>query len=154
MDDDLLFDLKHLNGFAVITEPCTAIVRCKTTVREEYLYTEDGYNRWILDLYVITQKDLDYLRRSYENKDYIKYKTASQYFLKGALWESSVIDIIDLPIKKENLIAVFDYVDGILMCTQISLIPKTNLDVYSSAKDILKGLSEMTEIIKNIDNER
>jgi len=150
---DILFDLMHLEGFAVVKEPCTAIVKCKTHVKEGNLYTIDGHHRWLLDLYAITEPNLALLKNVYKKDLRMSYSTASQYFLKGALWENTVYDMSDLPIKKENVIAVFDYVGEKLMCTQISLLPKVNLSIYNPAKDLLEGIEELVKMVKEINNE-
>lgn len=148
------FDLSHLDRFSIVKKPCTAIVKCKTHVKEKNLYTGDGHNRWLVDLYAITEPNLKLLKNIYKKDLKMTYETASQYFLKGAIWENTVYDIADLPIKKENVVAVFDYVNTKLMCTQISLLPKVNLSIYNPAKDLLEGIEELVKMVKEINDEK
>jgi hypothetical protein len=44
--------------------------------------------------------------------------------MTGALWEDQIATDADLPSKGEEMIAVFGYVREVLMCTNITLIPR------------------------------
>jgi len=148
------FEYSHLKNYSIVSKPCVAEVRCRRTVKEEYLYTGDGAHRWFVDLYVITDKNLISVEKILQEKRLNYYNSISPYLMTGVIWEDAIYDFIDLPIKKEKVIAVFDYVDEILRCVQINMIPKIKLDMYIPSEAMLKETEDMIELIKTINHEK
>jgi len=138
----LIFTLEHLRDVAIIEKPCTGLVKCKVNVLPEHLYVDGRHNRWIVDLYAVTKQDMKLLKKL-AIRGKTLYTAAASYFLKGVIWENTVVDHNDLPIKKENMLAVFDYIEGKLRCINLNILPKTTLTLYNPAIDLLKSLEEM-----------
>jgi len=143
---DLRFDINHLNKYAIIKEPCTAIVRCNSTPDFNNPYTDDGYDRWIINLKVVSEDSLDTLKLLNRTGAAIYYSQMGHLLLSGAIWKSQIWEETQLPVKGENVIATFDYVDDRLMCTAITVIPKTNLDVFEASAEIISDI----EFFKNL----
>ena len=55
----IYFEMHHLDRFAIIDEPCTMRIRNHTDLRWDNMYTEDGHNRWIVNLKAITSDNLE-----------------------------------------------------------------------------------------------
>lgn len=135
-----LFDIAHLDKYAIIEEPCTAIVRCNTTLNYDTIYEEDGHSRWIINLKAITADSLVILRSLYKIDKSINYINIGHLFLTGAIWENQIWEDSQLPVKGENVIATFDYVNDKLLCTAITVIPKVNPKLFNASKDILDDI--------------
>jgi hypothetical protein len=68
--------------------------------------------------------------------------------MTGALWEDQIATDADLPSKGEEMIAVF-YVREVLMCTNITLIPRRQPDIYLYSSESMDEM-EFEQIIKDI----
>lgn len=143
MSSNLKFRIEHINRYAVIDEPGTFKVRVRATVTKAMFIT----NRWLVPLRVLTSDGLETLKTAY-TKD-VLYKDISGVFMSGALWKSQVMDKVDLPVKGEELIATFDYVNGIIMCTGLTQIPRKKLPLFLSATFIADTLGEFEQLIKD-----
>jgi hypothetical protein len=71
--------------------------------------------------------------------------------MTGALWEDQIATDADLPSKGEEMIAVFGYVREVLMCTNITLIPRRQYLLYSS--ESMDEINEFEQIIKDMRDE-
>jgi len=138
--DDLYFDIKHLDKYSIVTEPCTAIVRCNSTPDFNKPYTDDGHDRWIINLKAIPEVNLEVLKEVHKNNLKVKYSAIGYLFLSGAIWYDQIWEETQLPVKGENVIATFDYVKDKLMCTNITVIPKVNLKEFSASEEVLADI--------------
>jgi len=143
---DLRFDIKHIDKYAIVSEPCTAIVRCNSTPDFNKPYIEDGYDRWIISLKVVTEENLKILKAVSETGTVVHYSQISHLLLNGAIWKNQIWEDTQLPVKGENVIATFDYVDGAIMCTAITVIPKVNLEIFDASESVLSDI----EFFKNL----
>lgn len=142
----------HLDKFAIIKEPCTIIVQNNSIIDYENLFKVDGHNRWLINLKAITEYNLDLLKQLTAKNLTLTYADMGHLTMTGALWEDQIEEPEELPAKGENLIAVFDYVDEILRCTNITLIPRKKAELYSPAEEIMGQIREFEQIIKELDD--
>lgn len=138
----LRFSLSHLENYAIIKEPCTALVKNNSVLDIDNLYEDDGHNRWIINLKAITEKNLNLIKKIVSENELVTYWDIGHLLMKGAIWEDQVFSQLDLPVRGENVIATFDYVNGDLLCTNITLIPKVQLELYTPAKELLDEISK------------
>ena len=73
--------------------------------------------------------------------------------MTGVIWEDQVHVDSDLPSKGEELIAVFDYVDEVLRCTNITLIPRRQPDLYLHSSEVANEIEEFENIIRKMRDE-
>ena len=150
MRGKLVFKLEHLDRFAVITEPCTIIVKNNSKVTLNDIYTRDGKPRWVLMLKAITAFNLALLKElSSDIENTIMYSDIGHLLMKGAIWEDQITNESELPSKGEEMIAVFDYVNGNLLCTNITLIPRKQPTFYNYASDFTNELLAFEKLINN-----
>lgn len=148
------FKIMHLEGFAIIDGPCTVFVKNNSILKHDQLYTDDGHNRWILNLKAIERDKLETLKIITNEPEYnLSYFKASKLFFTGALWEDQVINDADLPVKGEDVIAVFGHVDGVLRCTNITIIPRKTPEIFMPGNDLTGKLKEFEDLIKELENE-
>jgi len=143
---DLRFNIKHLDKYAIVTEPCTAIVRCNSTPDFNKPYTDDGYDRWIINLKAVAEENLEILKAVSDSGTVVHYSQISHLLLSGAIWKDQIWEETQLPVKGENVIATFDYVKEVLMCTAITIIPKVNLEIFDASEEVLSDI----EFFKNL----
>ena len=150
MKKDIVFNLMHLDKFAIIRKPCTIIVQNMSIINYENLYRMDGSNRWILNIKAITEFNLTLIKSLLVKNITLTYADIGHLLMTGALWEDQIEEPEELPAKGENIIAVFDYVDDILRCTNITLIPRKKAELYSPAEEILGQIKEFEQLIKEL----
>ena len=145
---ELEFKLEHLNRYAIISEPCTVMVRNNTRLQLDDIFTGDGHPRWVLNLKAISSENLAMVRCLIGTGEYLTYSEIGPLLMKGALWEEQIMQDSELPSKGEEVIAVFDYVEEILRCTNITLIPREQPRLFLYASDALDEISEFERIIQ------
>jgi len=133
-----------LRKYQVLNKPGTHIVKVSATVTSKH-FINDDYPRYLIPLRVITNKSLLYLVDLLQRHYQVPYKSVSNHFLTGAIFEDKMDDDYELPIKGEEVIATFDYKDSKLVCTQIELLPREQLDYVQ-----LEFLDDLRESIKQI----
>ena len=79
------------------------------------------------------------------NEEVIQFTRVRHCFTSGAIWANDVDDMTRLPTKGENIIATFDYVEGTLMCTALTLIPREKLETFD-----LDALDESRQLFKEL----
>lgn len=147
-----IFKLDHLKHYCIIDGPCTVKVRVGANVTESNkmdigLSTE----RYLVPLRVGFEDKLKYLAKSLADGRIVPFKDVSLYFFTGAIFSNSIDDILTLPIKGEEIIATFDYIeDGRLMCTSLSLIPRIQLKmfdptVYNKTKSLFNKIIDKSK---------
>jgi hypothetical protein len=151
-DFNMYFEMHHLDMFAIIDEPCTMRIRNHTTLKWDNIYDGDGHSRWIVNLKAITAENLAAVKLITE-KSSLHYYDVSKYFLSGALWETQVQSSEELPIKGEEVGCVFDYVDGILRCTNLSIIPRKRPKLYIHSVEVQQELTDLEAIISGLKHE-
>lgn len=150
----LPFKLEHLDRYAVIREPCTLIVKNNSRVTMADIYTGDLNPRWILSLKVITEFNLQLLKTLVHEGADLTYGDMGHLLMTGALWEEQVMVESELPSKGEELIAVFGYVNNVLLCTNITLIPRRQPDIYLHSSEVMDEINEFEQIIKDMRDEK
>lgn len=130
---------KFLNKFKYIEEECTAEVTCMATVDETFLHGKEGSKRYFIPLRVLDANRLDELMDILDDVegDYIDMEELYPFTLSGTIWESSLLDTINLPIKGEKVLATFEYDENEdLRCVGIVPLAKVkpksfNLDKFN-----------------------
>ena len=150
---DLIFELSHLDGYAIIEEPSTIFVRNNSRLDFNLLYTEDGNPRWLLNLKALTRENLNLIRALAKEPETIWYTDVGHLLITGALWRDQIKAVEYLPVKGEEVIAVFDYVDEVLRCISVTAIPKISPERYSSSLDYMEQIEEFRELFNNIKDE-
>lgn len=153
MNDNLYFNLLHLENYAIIEKPCTLIIRNNSKLDFDNLYAKEENARWLLNLRAITDENLLLLKKISKKKISLTYRDVGHLLMTGALWEDQIESPEDLPAKGENVIVVFDFVDEILRCTSITLIPRKIPKLYKPSLELYKELKAYEEIIKNLEDE-
>ena len=142
------FKIGMLDGYSIIEEPCTAIIKVANNTGA--LYTKDSHNRWIINLRAVTKDNLEILINIDNSMTEYEYSSVGHLMLTGAIWENQVDDEIKLPTKGESIIATFDYIDKILRCTNLTIIPRHSPKVFKASSLIKEAMNEFTELIKSI----
>jgi hypothetical protein len=135
----------NLKNYYVVSEPGTHIVKSANSVNPDFVYDEGSKARYIVNLRVATIDGFQECLEIMGNKNIIQFKEVRSCFLSGAIWANDVECISHLPTKGENIIATFDYVDEVLMCTAITLIPREKLDRFD-----LNALDESRQLYKEL----
>jgi len=146
-----LLKKKNLNSYEVVPGPGTHIVKVASTVKEKNLYSEDKYPRYIVNLKCSTQENFKLCLKRMGSKEEIPYMDVKEYFLSGAIWENEITNTLLLPTKGEEVIATFNYVDEVLRCVSITLIPRRvlenfDLNAVCKSRSLLKNLLENDEL--------
>ena len=136
---------EHLRDYYLVSEPGTFIVKVTNTVKPEYLYDEGSKARYLVNLKVGTQKGFEACLSKMGNREIINFSEVKDCFLTGAIWDNDLDDIQKLPTKGEKVIATFDYVEDILKCISITLIPRKelqtfDLDALDASRKLFKSL--------------
>lgn len=121
---------EHLRNYKVINKPGTFMVKVANTVKPEYLYEDGSKSRFIVNLRCATLDGFEECLQLMGTNETVPFERVNKCFMSGALWESDIEDITVLPIKGEEVIATFDYVDEILRCTALTLVPRKELQDF------------------------
>jgi len=133
----MLVPKKYLKKFKYIDGPCTAVVQCLTNVDETLLRGKGDSRRYYVPLRVFKSEDIDEITDTINSYDGNKFEMEEiyDYILSGVIWESSISDTLNLPIKGEEVIATFEYdEDEELICTNIVPIAKVKLKKFNLEK--------------------
>jgi len=145
-----IFDIMHLDKYAIIEEPGTLLIKNNSILDYTNLYEEDEHPRWLLNLKAISRDNLEEIKKMCKNNQVVYYWQISHLLTVGAIWKDQVLDELDLPVKGEYVIASFDYVKDRLLCTNITIIPKVQPELYNPSTEVLKELQELDDIITNL----
>jgi hypothetical protein len=130
----------------VVSNPGVYMVSVAYTVTEKNLIL-DGYPRYIVPLRVINSKNLTELIKIVPDETVsIPFDGVKSYFLSGALWVRDV-DPEELPVKGERVLATFDNKDSSLLCTNIELLPREELD-YINIDNLLEFRKTLFNLMK------
>lgn len=149
MNDVPILNKNLLSVYQVLKDPGTYMVKVANTVKPQYLFEDGSKSRYLVNLRVATEKGFEECIEILSGRSSCEFDEVKHCFITGAIWERDVEDVINLPNKGENVIATFDYVDDILRCTAITLIPRKSLsefdlDAFNQVKklyhDLLKKL--------------
>ena len=147
------FKMEHLDRYAIIEKPCTIIVKNNSKLDYDKLYDPDGTPRWLMNIKAITKNNLLLLKKFSADNVRMTYYDMGHLLMKAAIWPEQVIGPMDLPVKGEEVIATFGFVDEILMCTGVTLIPRIQPDLYLHSVDTLDEINKLEKIIKDMRDE-
>jgi hypothetical protein len=150
---EIIFDILHLEQYAIIEGPCSVIVKNNSALDFFTKYEEDGHPRWLLNIKAISQYNLDILKALVATDKLLFYSDVGHLLMTAALWDNQVEMPVDLPAKGEDIIAVFGYVDDILRCTSITLIPRRKPKLFYPSSEYLEQIAEFSQLFKDIENE-
>jgi hypothetical protein len=145
-----IFKLEHLNGFSIIEEPGSAIVRVAS---DRPTLIQDSHPRYLINLRVISKENLAKIQARMGNREEVSYRFIRDLLLTGSIFEHRVKNPIELPTKGEQVIITFDYVDDDLKCTHVSLIPRKKLkqvdiEKLNKSQELFEELSKDYNFIK------
>ena len=144
---DAIFHLGLLRNYQLISKPGVYLVPVSYTVTDNNLIL-DEYPRYIVPLRVIDGKNLLKITQILkEETSIIPFDAVKKFFLSGALWATEV-DIDELPTKGEKVLATFDEKDGRLLCTNIELLPREELD-YVNVDNLLEFRKTLLNLMKD-----
>ena len=149
---DIIFDIVHLERYAIIEEPGAYIIKNNSTADYYNLYDKEGNPRWLLNLKAISKDNLEVVKQVSASDQLLFYSDIGHLLMTGALWEDQVKMPIDMPAKGEELIAMFDLIDDILLCTGITLIPRRKPKLFYPSYEYLKQIEDFAELFININN--
>ena len=133
---EAIFHLGLLRNYQIVSNPGVYMVTVAYTVTGNSLIL-DGHPRYIIPLRVVDSKNLVALLKMIKDETkVVPFVAVKSYFLSGVLW-ANVVDIEELPVKGERVLAAFDERDGRLMCTNIELLPREELD-YVNVDHVLE----------------
>lgn len=125
-----IFKKEHLKNYQVVTGPGTFKVKVSNTVLPDYLYDEGDKARYLVNLRCGTTNNFKDCLEIMGNNEIISFDKIRHCFFTGAIWDNELFSIENLPTKGEEVIATFDYVDNILRCISITLIPRKQLENF------------------------
>jgi hypothetical protein len=143
-----IFKKSSLSNYGVISGPGTFIVKVSNSVKPEYLIEDGSKSRYIVNLKVATVENFKKCLNIMGNKELIEFDDIKQCFMSGTLWYNDLKNTTILPVKGENVIASFDYVEEQLRCISLTLIPRKQLASFDlasfcSSRKLLKDLLTM-----------
>jgi len=137
---------EHLRNYDVIPGPGTFVLKTANTVKPEYLYGDGAKSRYLVNLRAATIDGFERCLEIMGNNESVEMdKSVYNCFMSGSIWENDLPDITKLPNKGEEIIATFDYVDDILRCTALTLIPRRELDKFD-----LDAVCSSRKLFKNL----
>ena len=137
-----------LSNYQVIDREGTFKVKVAADVKAEDIYVKDDYPRYIIPLRVIKAETLPKLVTLLKTHGKIPFSTIRHYFMTVSLFENDELDPADLPIKGEEVLVTFEYVDDNLLARNVSLLPREELDYVN-----IEAMDTMYELIKKLSNE-
>jgi hypothetical protein len=144
-----MFHIGLLSNYQLVTKPGTYYVSVAYTVTESNLIL-DEHSRYLVPLRAITSTNLLVLLEVLKDNPEVPFRALNNVFLTGALWygDGSNIDVRDLPVKGEKVLATFDYDETengkLLRCKHIELLPREELDYVDT--------SQLDEFLRTINN--
>lgn len=149
MSSSAVFHKGLLKNYQVITKPGTFMVSVAYTVNKNNYYDADDYPRYLIPLRVITPTNLTKLMEFMSYQDVVPYGSVRDCFMTGALFINNDNYLqIELPHKGEPVIATFDYVDEVLRCTNLELLPREELE-YVNILDFGKFERSIINLLKD-----
>jgi hypothetical protein len=145
MIDIPIFKKQHLELYQVLDKPGTYQTKVSNTVKPEFLYEDGNKSRYLINLRVATKSNFEECLKILGNREICDFQEVKHCFLTGAIWEKDIHDLTLLPTKGESVIATFDYVDDIIRCVSITLIPRKvlknfDLGAYNQVKKMYNEL--------------
>jgi hypothetical protein len=139
-----------LAHWQVVDKPGTFKVKVAANVKSEDVYVNDDYPRYLIPLRVIRAADLQKITALLHEYGNVPFSKIRPYTISGAIFAND-IDLSDeeLPVKGEEVLATFDYVDEKLMCTAIKLLPREELEYVN-----VEAMDALYKFIKEQENER
>ena len=144
---EAIFNKDHLNHYSIVKEPGTYVVKCANTVRPQYLIEDGSKSRYIVNLRAATIENLEECLDILGKRQICSFHDVRDLFLSGTIWENDLDDLKRLPVKGEKVIVTFDYVDDIMRCVSLSLIPREDLNTFD-----LNAYSQSRKLFKNLLN--
>jgi hypothetical protein len=147
LGNEPIFKKEHLKNYLVVKEPGTYLVPSHSNVKPSYVISEGNKSRYLIYLKCSTFEKLKECSDIIGYKEVIPFNAVKHCFMKGILWKNNVKDTLDLPTRNEKVIATFENVEGKLVCTNITLIPRRNLEEFNlydvcESRNIIKKLLE------------
>lgn len=144
----IAFKKEHLKHYLILEKPCTVKVRVSSNVTKKNIFDKDTANeRYLVPLRVGLKDALIEATEKIED-GFVTYHDLRDCFVTGAIFSNSINSLEELPVKGEEVIATFNYVDDILRCVSITLIPRIKLEVFDP-EGYKKTKSLFDEIINN-----
>lgn len=144
-----VFHKKLLKNYQIVTKPGTYLVSVACNITKDNYYDKDDYPRYILPLRVITPINLQKVVTFLEHVPTVPYDLVKDCFMTGALFiNDNDYLTTELPFKGEQVMATFDYVDEVLRCTNIELLPREELE-YINILDFGKFENSIINLLKN-----
>ena len=145
-----VFKKSSLRNYDIISSPGTYKVVVSNSVKPNYLLEDEDKSRYLVNFRAGTLDNLKSCLKEMGNAEIVPFAEVRDFFFTGALWENQVTDLETLPVKGEEVIANFDYVDDILRCTSITLIPrkkleKFDLDSICDSRNLFRNLLEKSD---------
>ena len=135
----------NLRNYEVISDPGTHVVKVAGSVKPDFIIEDGAKSRYLVNLRVSTIKGFEECLHIMGNRENVPFKDVRHNFMTGALWSNDVDDLERLPAKGESIIATFDYVDDVMRCVSLTLIPrrelnKFDLDAHCNSRGLFKSL--------------
>lgn len=145
MSLESIFKKSNLNFYSIIDKPGTYMVVAAGRVTENQYINDGSKSRYLVNLRVASLNGLEECLDIMGDSDSIPFRQVGHCFITGAIWENDVQNKLDLPTKGETVIATFDYVDSVMRCVSITLIPRVrlktfDLESYNKSRNLLKNL--------------
>lgn len=145
------FKIEHLHNVCKIDEPGTFEIKNMTTLDYYDITIKGELARWIIMLKAMTSANIEVVKLLYkEFGSTLTYEDVGHYFFTGVIWENQIKNSINLPVKGENVIATFDYVDDVLRCTGITVKDRRAPKLYDYYTEEYQERLNFENIIKNM----
>lgn len=145
MKDMPTFHKGLLKNYQVVNVPGVYIVSVASTVTVNNLITDD-YPRYLIPLRLTTGEGLLQLMDILDKVEQVPFPMVRDCFITGAIFEKDISDD-ELPVKGEQVIVTIDKVDDNFRCTNIELLPRTELE-YVDVDALCKFRSNIKNLIK------
>jgi hypothetical protein len=147
MIQEYLFKKENLKTFNILEEPGTYFVKVNNNINQSHFYDEDEHPRYLVSLKLIHKDDIEKCLKLFGNHEQIPFKHIRPYLLTGVIWEDQILHGIDLPIKNEEVIATFNFIDDKIKCTSLTLIPRKELNLLE-LEQVCKSRKLLNDLLK------
>lgn len=145
-----IFHLKLLSNYQIVNIPGVYLAAVAYTITDNNLILDD-YPRYLIPLRVITSEGLNKIVQLLKDESKrISFETVRNHFMTGAIWFKDIIEE-DLPVKGERVLATFDMKDDKLLCTNIELLPRKELE-YVDINNLILFRKTLTSLLSKETN--
>lgn len=129
-------------GCTIVDEPGTYKVKVMSNTSMTTVGKDNP--RYLVNLRACKTKDINYLANRLFTEGEVEFSDIDVKFFVGALWLDQIDRTSDLPIKGEDVLATFDYVEDEIMCTRIEPVYRKEYELLNT--DAIRKMHRVSKL--------